>query len=89
MVKLGGNMLKQVLDYKHDTTRYYGNTSNLREVKSKHYKHMYYVLDGNKLVATIGLDTIAKDNHRIAQGLNKGASATELEMYNEELTNKE
>ena len=78
-------MLKQVLGYKHDVTGYYGDTSNLTEVKSKHYKNLYYVVDGARLVATIGNDTIATDNHRIAKGLQHGASATELEMYQDEI----
>lgn len=81
-------MLKQILAYKHDVTKYYGDTSNLTEVKSKHYKNMFYVLDGSKLIATVGNDTIATDNHRIAKGLDKGATATELEMWqDEQLTN--
>lgn len=78
-------MLKQVLAYNHDTTRYYGDTSNLKEIASKHYKNMFYVLDGNKLITTIGLDTVATDNHRIARGLDRGATATELEMYQDEI----
>ena len=77
-------MLKQVLAYKHDTTSYYGDTSNLKEVKSKHYKNMFYVLNGDRLIATIGLDTIATDNHRVARGLDRGATDTELKMYLEE-----
>ena len=78
-------MLKQILAYKHDTTKYYGNTDNLTEVKSKHYKYMFYVLDGGKLIATIGNDTIATDNRRISKGLDKGATATEIEMWQEEI----
>lgn len=78
-------MLKQVLAYKHDVTSYYGDTSNLKEVASKHYKNMFYVLNGDTLIATIGLDTIATDNHRIARGLDRGATATEVEMYQDEM----
>jgi len=78
-------MLKQVLAYSHDTTKYYGDVSKLREVKSKHYKYMSYVLEGDRLVTTIGLDTIATDNHKLARALETGATATELEMYQDEL----
>jgi hypothetical protein len=79
-------MLKQVLNYKHDTTSYYGDTSKLTEVKSKHYKYMYYVLDGDKLITTIGLDTIATDNHKLSKALVDGATTTELEMWQDEMS---
>lgn len=77
-------MLKQVLNYNFSTIQ--NDTSKLTEVKSKAYKHMYYIFNDGRLLTTIGLDTISKDNHKIAHAMyyNLPPKKVEVEMWQED-----